>query len=74
MAFCLNRANRRTKSFEAAQRRLLAHGPLCPIEVATLDDIQTLPGMGYSTLDVERGKGAEKFESLWDFVKLEVGL
>jgi chromosome partitioning protein len=74
MAFCLNRVNRRTKSFEVAQRRLLAHGPLCPIEVATLDDIQTLPGMGYSTLDVERGKGAEKFESLWDFVKLEVDL
>src|SRR5918997_4442460 len=40
-AFVLNRANARTKSYTAMRAKLLGFGPLCPMEIPTLEEIHT---------------------------------
>jgi chromosome partitioning protein len=73
-AFCLNKANRRTNSFRKAQGKLMKTGALCPVEVPLLEDIHVTADKGLTVLDIERAKGIDAFEFIWDFTKREVGL
>jgi chromosome partitioning protein len=73
-AFVLNRANARTKSYTAMRVKLLGFGPLCPMEIPTLEEIHTAAGKGLGVLDLTRATSSETFEGLWKYVCLEVGL
>ena len=45
-AFILNRANRRTRAFSTIRAKLLAVGPICPIEVGQFEEIPAAAGKG----------------------------
>ncbi|MFC3124308.1 division plane positioning ATPase MipZ, partial [Pseudoroseomonas globiformis] len=55
-AFLLNRANRRTKSFEVARSKLLKVGPLAPLEIPALEDMHLPHVNGLAAVDYERNK------------------
>jgi chromosome partitioning protein len=73
-AFVLNKANRRVKSYEAIRAKLLQAGPLCPVEVPTLEDIHTTTGNGLAVPDIAKAKAADIFSALWAYVQREAGL
>lgn len=73
-AFALNRTNRRTRSYEAIRARLLAIGPLCPVEVPLLEDIHVSAAQGLGIADVKGSKAADTFAALWSHVAREAGL
>jgi chromosome partitioning protein len=73
-AFCLNRVNRRTRAFRAAQQRLVKHGRLCPVEIPQLEEILTCTASGLTVLDADKAKGIEDIEAVWDFVQREISL
>jgi chromosome partitioning protein len=73
-AFVLNKANRRTKSYEAIRAKLLQSGPLCPVEIPLLEDIHISSGKGLAVADVSRSKAADTFNTLWSYTRREVGL
>jgi len=70
-AFVLNKANRRTSSFTKYRARLIKAGPICPIEIPTLEDIHTQSDNGLTVLDIVRSKGHEPMEGLWAFAQRE---
>lgn len=72
--FVLNRANRRTKSFSSIQTKLLAVGPLCPIDVPHLEEIHFAAGKGLGVADLTKAVSRETFDGLWSFVAREAGL
>lgn len=72
--FVLNRANRRTKSFSSIQTKLLAVGPLCPIEIPHLEEIHFAAGKGLGVADLTKATSRETFDGLWSFVAREAGL
>lgn len=73
-AFVLNRANRRAKSFELVQSRLLAVGPLCPVVIPALEEIPMAGGKGLGVMDLSRPNSGETFGALWQYVAREVAL
>jgi chromosome partitioning protein len=73
-AFILNRANRRTRAFSTIRAKLLAVGPICPIEVGQFEEIPAAAGKGLGVLDLTRTTSGETFEALWSYVAREVGL
>jgi chromosome partitioning protein len=73
-AFVLNRANRRTRSYDEARAKLLKVGPLCPVEIPTLEDIHVTAGKGLSILDVKGAKASDTFAALWSYVAREAGV
>ena len=73
-AFCMNKVNTRTNSFGKAKGRLLKVGSVSPVEIPTLEDIHVPAANGLAVLDHVKARGLESFESLWDYVKREVGL
>lgn len=73
-AFVLNRANRRTRSYDEARAKLLKVGPLCPVEIPTLEDIHVTAGKGLSVMDVRGAKAADTFAALWSHVAREAGV
>jgi chromosome partitioning protein len=73
-AFCMNKVNPRTNSFGKAKGRLLKFGPVCPVEIPTLEDIHVPAANGLAVLDHVKARGLGSFESLWDYVKREVML
>lgn len=72
--FILNRANRRTKSFGTIQTKLLAVGPVCPVDIPHLEEIHFAAGKGLGVADLTRADSRETFEGLWSFVAREAGL
>ena len=72
--FILNRANRRTKSFATIQTKLLAVGPLCPIDIPHLEEIHFAAGKGLGVADLAKAVSRETFDGLWSFVAREAGL
>jgi len=72
-AFVLNRASRRSRSFGAARTKLLAHGPVCPVEVPLLEEIHLTAAKGLGVMDLSRAACAETFEGLWRYVAWEMG-
>jgi chromosome partitioning protein len=73
-AFVMNRVKPRTKSFTEAQRKLLADGRICPVEVPDYDDIQFTSSKGLGLAELKGGKGTEHMAGVWAFVKSEIGL
>ncbi len=72
--FVLNRANQRTKSFSSIQTKLLAFGPLCPVNIAHLEEIHFAAGKGLGVADLTKAVSRETFDGLWNFVAREAGL
>jgi chromosome partitioning protein len=72
--FVLNRANRRTKSYSTIQTKLLAVGPLCPLEIPHLEEIHFAAGKGLGVADLSKATSRETFDGLWNFVARETGL
>lgn len=72
--FVLNRANRRTKSFSSIQTKLLAIGPLCPIDIPHLEEIHFAASKGLGVADLTKAVSRETFDGLWSFVAREAGL
>jgi chromosome partitioning protein len=72
-AFVLNRANTRTKSYTEIRAKLLSFGPLCPMEIPTLEEIPVASSKGLGILDMTRAKSADTFSGLWNYVRLEIG-
>jgi chromosome partitioning protein len=73
-AFLLNRANRRTKSFEVARSKLLKVGPLAPVEIPALEDMHLPHVNGLAAVDYERNKAGAAMQDLWTYVRQEVAL
>lgn len=73
-SFILNKANRRVRSYEAIRTKLLQAGPLCPVEIPTLEDIHISAGKGLAILDFARPKSGETFAALWAYVAREANL
>ncbi|MHB0726007.1 nucleotide-binding protein [Roseomonas mucosa] len=73
-AFVLNRSNRRAKSFSTIRAKLLAVGPVCPVEVPQLEEIPLASGKGLGVMDLSRPASGEVFESLWSYTAREIGL
>jgi len=70
----LNRANRRTKSFSSIQTKLLAIGPLCPIDIPHLEEIHFAASKGLGVADLTKAVSRETFDGLWSFIAREAGL
>jgi chromosome partitioning protein len=63
-----------TVTFRAAQRKLNKSGVLCPFPIRQLEDIQKTHEVGVGVLEMNRAKGADDFEAVWDFVSNMLGL
>jgi chromosome partitioning protein len=73
-AFVLNKANRRTRSFEMARSKLVRHGRLCPVEVPMLEDMHMPHQNGLAAVDFEKNKAGLVMQDLWAFVRTEINL
>jgi chromosome partitioning protein len=73
-AFVLNRANKRTKSFDQMRTKLLKHGSVCPVEIPQAEEVHLTGGKGLGVLDLSRSNVAISFEGLWSYVEREAGL
>jgi len=73
-AFIMNKVNARTKSFTKSRSRLLAVGPVIPIEIPVAEDIATHSAHGLTVLDIRKSRGAEAFHDLWTYVSRELHL
>ena len=73
-AFCINRANRRTNTFERARARLVKAGAVCPVEIPLLEDMHAHAESGLAVVDIARSRGLEPAEAIWAFVRREAGL
>ena len=63
-----------TVTFRAAQRKLNKSGVLCPFPIRQLEDIQKTHEVEVGVLEMNRAKGADDFEAVWDFVSNMLGL
>jgi chromosome partitioning protein len=63
-----------TVAFRAAQRKLNKAGILCPFPIRQLEDIQTTHEVGVGVLEMNRARGVEDFEAVWDFVRNMMGV
>lgn len=63
-----------TLAFRSAQRKLNKSGVLCPFPIRQLEDIQTTHEVGVGVLEMNRAKGADDFEAVWDFVRNMTGI
>lgn len=73
-AFCLNRANRRTKIFAQSRARMIKVGAVCPVEIPLLEDIHAHSESGMTVLDIVNSRGLQPVEAVWDFVRREAEL
>lgn len=73
-AFVLNRANRRTRSYEMARSKLVRHGRLCPVEIPTLEDLHLPHANGLAAVDFEKNKAGGVMLDLWAYVRGEINL
>jgi chromosome partitioning protein len=72
--FLLNRTNQRWGSYREARRKLNKAGPLCPVDVRQLRDIEATNSYGVGINEFDRAKGAEDLEAVWDFAREAMGL
>ncbi len=68
-AFLLNRTNQRWGSYREARRKLNKAGPLCPVDVRQLRDIEATNSYGVGINEFDHARGAEDLEAVWDFVR-----
>jgi chromosome partitioning protein len=70
-SFVLNKVNRRTNSFAKSRARLIRIGPVCPIDIPSLEEIHSQSDNGLTVLDMVKSKGHEPMEGLWVFTQQE---
>jgi chromosome partitioning protein len=74
-AFILNRINKSARSsLEIAKRDLNKSGLLCPIEVPQYTDFDKAARLGVSVLEVRGMSGADDIQSVWDFLRRQLGI
>jgi chromosome partitioning protein len=67
-AFLLNKVQRSHRRYQAARTRLNAAGPLCPVDVRLLDDIEATHDLGVGAIEIRRSKAIEDIRAVWLFV------
>lgn len=70
----LNRTQRRESSFEAARRRLVKLGRLCPIDIPHFADVPKTFSRGLGVAEVRGAKGGQDYEAVLDHVCRELGI
>jgi chromosome partitioning protein len=73
-SFLMNRTQRTYASFREARAALLKAGPLCPMDVRQLEDIQSTHKFGVGVCEIRKAKGGEDIEGVWHHVRYEMGL
>ena len=73
-SFLMNRTQRTYSSFREARSTLLKAGPLCPMDVRQLEDIQSTHKFGVGICEISKAKGAEDIEGVWHHIRHEMGL
>jgi chromosome partitioning protein len=73
-SFLMNRTQRTYASFREARSALLKVGPLCPMDVRQLEDIQSTHKFGVGICEIRKAKGAEDIEGVWHHIRHEIGL
>ncbi|MBE9607297.1 ParA family protein [Acetobacteraceae bacterium H6797] len=73
-AFVLNRVKRSARSYDRAKLTLNEAGPLCPIEVRDLEDIQMTYDHGLGVAEVKGAGGADDFRGVWQYVSQRMGV
>lgn len=72
-SFLMNRTQRTYASFREARASLLKAGPLCPMDVRQLEDIQSTHKFGVGICEIRKAKGAEDIEGVWHHIRHEMG-
>jgi chromosome partitioning protein len=67
-AFLLNKVQRSHRRYQEARTRLNAAGPLCPVDVRLLDDIEATHDLGVGAVEIRRSKAIEDIKAVWHFV------
>jgi len=70
----LNRTQRRESSFEAAKRRLVKLGRLCPIDIPHFADVPKTFSRGLGVAEVRGAKGGQDYEAVLDHICRELGI
>ena len=73
-SFLMNRTQRTYASFREARSILLKAGPLCPMDVRQLEDIQSTHKFGIGICEIRKAKGAEDIEGVWHHIRHEMSL
>jgi chromosome partitioning protein len=73
-AFLLSRTNQRWGSYRLAKKQLNRAGPLCPIDVRQLRDIEATHDYGLGINELSGAKGADDMEAVWEFVRKTMGI
>jgi chromosome partitioning protein len=73
-AFVLNKTKRATKRTERAKTRLVKAGHLCPIDVRSLEDIESTHDAGVGVIEISGAKGSDDFDGVWAYVRGQLGI
>ena len=67
-AFLLNKVQRTHRRYQEARSRLNQAGPLCPVDIRLLDDIEATHDLGVGILEIRRSKATEDVQGVWHFL------
>jgi chromosome partitioning protein len=73
-AFVMNKANRRTRSYDMIRGKLLKVGRFCSVEIPLLEEVHMAQGNGLTVMDVKGSKAGATFDALWSYVAREIDL
>ena len=73
-AFLLSRTNQRWGSYRFAKKQLNRAGPLCPVDIRQLRDIEATHDYGLGINELSGAKGTDDLEAVWDFVRKAMGI
>lgn len=71
-AFVINRAQRTFGTYQRAKKRLNKSGPLCPMDIRQLEDVQATHDLGVGVKEMSRSRATEDYEGVWDYVCAEL--
>jgi chromosome partitioning protein len=73
-AFLLSRTNQRWGSYRMAKKQLNRAGPLCPVDIRQLRDIEATHDYGLGINELGGAKGTDDMEAVWEFVRKAMGI
>jgi chromosome partitioning protein len=71
-AFVVNRAQRTYGTYQKAKKRLNRAGPLCPMDIRQLEDIQATHDLGVGVKEMIKSRAIEDYEGVWDYLCAEM--
>ena len=71
-AFVINRAQRTYGTYQKAKKRLNRAGPLCPMDIRQLEDIQATHDLGVGVKEMSKSRAIEDYEGVWDYLCAEM--